>query len=139
MNKEYEIEPYISVGDIKFGMTREEVELLFGQKPDYVDIGFLKKENLIWGNVSVKLNKKSLVEEVSFMGTLNVFYEGINILNDSTVTKVLNRIEKPLSAVGFKIYPSIGIALTGFSKKPENKTVSVFSKGLLKEWKKFTD
>ena len=136
MNKEYKIEPYISVGDIRFGMTEEEVELLFGRKPDQVYIDFLKRENLIWGDVSVKLNKKKLVEEVSFAGTVNVFYEGVNILKDSTVTKVLNRIEKPLSSVGFKIYPSLGIAITGFSKKPEVKTVSVFSKELLKEWKK---
>ena len=130
------IHPYVSIGDIKFGMKKEEVELLFNKKPDTISQDYLKRTDARWNNISVKFNKKGLVNEVSFVnGKYKVFFEDIDILNDDNVVKILNKIEKPLNTVGYKVYFEIGIALTGFGRNKEEKTISIFSKELINLWK----
>jgi hypothetical protein len=47
----------------------------------------------------------------------------------------LTRLEKPLNTLGFKVFFNFGIAVTGFSKNKESKSISVFSKELVKDWK----
>ena len=39
------------------------------------------------------------------------------------------------NTVGFKVYFEVGIALTGFGKYKEAKTISIFSKELINIWK----
>ena len=135
MREELFINPYISVGDIKFGMNEKDVKSLFDREPDMVSQDYLKRTDMCWENISVKLNRKGLVNEISFVnGRYRVFYEGIEILNDNNIIKMLNKIEKPINTVGFKVYFEIGIALTGFGRNKEEKTVSIFSKELIKLW-----
>ncbi len=136
MDDNWIINPYVSIGDIKFGMKKEEVELLFNKKPDIVSQDYLKRTDARWDNISVKFNKKGLANEVSFVnGKYRVFFEDIDILNDDDAMKILNKIEKPLNTVGYKVYFATGIALTGFGKNKEEKTISIFSKELINLWK----
>lgn len=136
MEEDLLIHPYISIGNIKFGMNEEEVKLLFNKNPDIVLHDYLKRTDAHWDNVSVKFDKKGLVNEVSFVnGRYRVLFEDIDVLNDNSIIKVLNKIEKPLNTVGFKVYFKVGIALTGFGKNKEEKTISIFSKELIKIWK----
>lgn len=136
MEEDLLIHPYNSIGNIKFGMNEEEVKLLFKKNPDTVLRDYLKRTDARWDNVSVKFDKKGLVNEVSFVnGRYRAFFEDIDVLNDNSITKVLNKIEKPLNTVGFKVYFKVGIALTGFGKNKEEKTISIFSKDLIKVWK----
>ena len=58
----FTLEPYISVGDIKFGMSREEIEGLFEEKPIFEHVDFLKRQHLGWHRFSV-IFKKNQVEE----------------------------------------------------------------------------
>ncbi len=136
MEEDLLIRPYISIGNIKFGMNEEEVKFLFNRNPDIVSCDCLKRIDARWDNISVKFNRKGLVNEVSFVnGRYRVFFEDIDILNDNSAVKVLGKIEKPLNTVGFKVYFKVGIALTGFGKNKEEKTISIFSKELIKIWK----
>ena len=133
MDTKFNIVPYVSVGEIKFGMTLDELTEIFGKAPDtnYKD-AILKITHLEWDNVSIRLNKQGKVNEVTFLEGVNkAYYEGIDILNTPALIKILNKIEKPYNTVGFKIYLKIGIALSGFSRYKEEKTVSVFSKKMI--------
>lgn len=136
MEEDLLIHPYISIGNIKFGMNEEEVKLLFNNNPDIVLHDYLKRTDARWDNISVKFDKKGLVNEVSFIkGRYRAFFDDIDLFNDNNTIKTLNKIEKPLNTVGFKVYFKIGIALTGFDKNKEEKTISIFSKELIKIWK----
>lgn len=135
MEEKLLIHPYISVGNIRFGMMKEEVELLFEREADTVFQDFLKRTDARWENISVKFNKKGFVNEISFVnGRYKVFYEDTDLFCGDIV-KILNKKEKPFNTVGFKVYFEVGIALTGFGKNKEEKTVSIFSKELVKVWK----
>ena len=137
MKDELLIYPYVSVGDIKFGMKKEDVESIFDREPDTVSQDYLKRIDARWENVSIKFNKKKIVNEISFIsGKYKVIYEDIDIFSNDNIIKLLNKNEKPLNTVGFKVYFEVGIALTGFGKNKEEKTVSVFSKELIDLWKK---
>lgn len=136
MEEDLLIHPYISIGNIKFGMNEEEVKLLFNNNPDIVLHDYLKRTDARWDNISVKFDKKGLVNEVSFIkGRYRFFFDDIDLFNDNNTIKTLNKIEKPLNTMGFKVYFKIGIALTGFGKNKEEKTISIFSKELIKIWK----
>jgi hypothetical protein len=136
MEEDLLIHPYISIGNIKFGMNEEEVKLLFNKNPDIVLHDYLKRTDARWDNISVKFDKKGLANEVSFIkGRYRAFFDDIDLFNDNNTIKTLNKIEKPLNTVGFKVYFKIGIALTGFGKNKEEKTISIFSKELIKIWK----
>ncbi|MFD2909206.1 hypothetical protein ACFSX9_10745 [Flavobacterium ardleyense] len=135
MKKVYEIVPYVSVGEIKFGMKKEEVIAVFGKEPDLITKGFLGTIELQWESVVVRFNKKGLVNEVSFLPNNNVFFNGRDILNDPETLKILSKLEKPYITVGFKVFFNFGIAVTGFSKKIDHKALTVFSKELVKVWK----
>ncbi|NMA74916.1 MAG: hypothetical protein GX963_12325 [Bacteroidales bacterium] len=140
MEKELLLKPYLSVGSIKFGMKRNEVEALFGREPEFEHKDFLDRTNLGWGEISVIINKKNQVEEITFSptGDFQVIWNDIDILNDSDVIKKLNKFEKSSKTEGVKLYFTIGIALTGVGNaKEKSKSLSVFSKDLEKKWRKY--
>lgn len=135
MTKTYDLVPYVSVGEIKFGMTKTELMKIFSKEPNFTSISFSKRTTLDWDSIKVRLNKKGLVDEVSFIEGYSIIYNGLDILNDSKAIKELSKKEKPYSSVGFKVFFEFGIAVTGFSKKKDHKALSVFSKELIKTWK----
>ena len=101
-------EPYLSVGNIKFGMNRNEIENLFIEKPLFETIDFRNRIHLGWNDFSILLNKKNLVAEVTFTpGESNrVLCNDIDILNDSNIIKKLNKYETPIKGRGVKLYSS---------------------------------
>jgi hypothetical protein len=135
MSKVYDLIPYISVGDIKFGITKIDLVDIFSKEPDLISVSFSKRTTLEWGIIKVRLNKKGLVDEVSFIDDCSVLYDGMDIFNDPKTIKELTKREKPYSTVGFKVFFEFGIAITGFSKKKDYKSLSVFSKELINAWK----
>lgn len=139
MESELLVNPYISIGDIKFGMKKEEVVQLFEREPDTSFQDCLKRTDARWENISVKFNKKGLVNEVSFVdGKYQVFFEKTNLLSKDII-EVLKKKEKPLDTVGFKVFFEVGVALCGFGRNKEEKSVSIFSKELIKIWKSQDD
>lgn len=135
MSKVYDLIPYISVGDIKFGMTKTDLVNVFSKEPDLISVSFSKRTTLEWGTIKVRLNKKGLVDEVSFIDDCSVLYDGMDIFNDPKTIKELTKREKPYNTVGFKVFFEFGIAITGFSTKKDYKSLSVFSKELINAWK----
>jgi len=128
------LEPYLSVGNIRFDMSREEVEKIIEEKPIFEHIDFLKRIHLGWNDFSIIFNKRNKkVEEITFTPTpINqVIWNNIDILNDPYVVRKLNRFEQPSRTVDAKLYFSLGIALIGNNK---DRTLSIFSKKTKKEW-----
>jgi VanZ family protein len=138
MQKILEIKSYLSVGSIFFGMSQQDVETLFSKEPDKVKKGFSGKLGMYWDNIVVKLNHVNQVDEVSFVsgGNYNVSYCGIDLLQDAHAKEKMDLIELPKSVVGFHVYFSLGIAVTGFSEDNTCKTVTVFDKSLITTWEK---
>lgn len=137
MKRSFEITPYESVGPINFGMSRAELEKILG-KPDSVDID--RTTDLRWSNLTARLNSKQTLYEMSFIkGPFKVYFNDQELLNERHLDKVLGKIEDPLERLGFKVYFSLGIAITGFSKVVDAKALTVFSKDQKRWWKKFVD
>jgi len=131
---EFIFEPYLAVGNIKFGMNREEIENLFIEKPIFETVDFRNRIHLGWSDFSILFNKKKLVTEITFTsGKSNkVLWNDIDILNDPNITKKLNKYEKPTKGRDVKLYSSLGIALIGNSKE---RTLSLFDKETGEKWK----
>lgn len=128
-NTTYRIEPHVGVGPIRFGMRKKEVERVLGKPADtYKD--FLDRTVEVRGDVSVKYGSGGKVNEVSFLQDADVWLGDISILKDRDAVKRLDALDKPEVSVGYRIYFGLGLMLTGFGRKKEAKTVSVFAKEL---------
>ena len=132
--EEFKIEPYVGVGKINFGMSKAEIKTLIGN-PVIETIGFLGFTEFQYKKFTIRFNKKGMVNEISFLSDVLVMINDIDIFNNPNSIKELTRLEKPLNTLGFKVFFNFGIAVTGFSKNKENKSISVFSKELVKDWK----
>ena len=138
MQEIFSIKSYISVGSFLFGMNKQEVETLFSREPDRVKKGFTGKLGMYWDNIVIKFNELDQADEISFVsgGKYNVSYCDIDLFQDSLAKEKLDSIELPKSVVGFDVYFSIGIAITGFTANDTSKTVTVFDKSLIPIWEK---
>ena len=136
LSQKFIIVPYQSVGPIRFGMSRKEIETLLGKPLKEIN-DILERSELIYGDLSIKLAKKTGVNEVSFNKdpSINLIYNDLNIFQTEDIIEKLKQVEKPFNSVGFKVFFEIGLALTGFSKKKDDKTASIFAKELIALWK----
>jgi len=138
MHEIFSIKSYISVGPFLFGMNKQEVEALFSKEPDRVKKGFTGKLGMYWDNIVIKYNEFEQVDEISFVsgGEYNVSYCEIDLFQDPSAKEKLDLIELPKNVVGYDVYFSIGIAITGFTANDTSKTVTVFDKSLIPIWEK---
>lgn len=58
-------------------------------------------------------------------------------MSEPNLEHFLNKIEKPSRHLGFSVYFSLGVAITGFSDIEENSTINIFSKDLIAFWQNF--
>ena len=138
MQNEFIVVPYRSVGLIEFGMNKSIVEAIL-YKPNRI-IKKKERTNMIWKNLSVKFDKNDLVNEVSFIdGEYRVFYNGIDLLSEPFLDKILDKIDISFEKLGFKVYFSLGFAITGFSGFEDDKAINIFSKDIKERWKKFIE
>lgn len=135
-NNKCVISSFSSVGEIFFTMNKSQLLSVFGREPDTEYKDYLKRTDLRWDNISVKLDKRGRVNEVSFVeGKYKPYFNNMYLFDDGAASE-LNKIEKPHNTVGFKVYITLGISLCGFGRKKDDKAVSCFSKSLIKEWLK---
>lgn len=129
----FNIEPYIGAGPIKFGMTKAAVAKILG-KPEHSGKISMGRTDERRGAVAIRYNKKGKVDEISFLDTVFVTFEEQDLFNSPKGLKFLETKEKPIDKYGFKIFFGLGVAVTGISKKKEEKTISVFAKELEPLW-----
>jgi hypothetical protein len=135
MEKEMTVVPFISVGEIKFGMTKNEVLKLFDKEPKIFK-DFLKRTNLFWDYISVILDKKGFVCEITISeNEIPIIYDGKNLFKNENIIKVLNKIEKPINKFGYRIYLNLGIGFLDWNKNA-SRAITIFAKELIEEYKK---
>ncbi|MBL0341133.1 MAG: hypothetical protein IPP71_09515 [Bacteroidetes bacterium] len=135
-NIAFQIVSFESVGPINFGMKSSEIDSLLGPCEVIIkhkDGG--NDERRFNSKLSIKYNFKNECVEVSLEKNLNVMLSGISIFKTKNLIEKLSKFDNPVEKVGFVIFFKLGIALTGFGIKKDDKTISVFSKENLVKWK----
>lgn len=141
MEKNLDIIPFESVGQIKFGTDRKTVENLFEDIPKEMKT-WTGKLRLTWDNLAVVFNKEGLVQEVCFVpdGKYNVFLNGQNVLSDDILIENLKQKEIPTEVTGCLVFFQSGISVTGFEGCKETvRAVTVFSPELIDSWKSMSE
>lgn len=136
MSDMFEIDPYIGVGKLKFGMTQDEVAQIVG-KPDNVEIDSeeeireFRNEN---GLQTVYSEKDKHLVEIGFSSNITAlsFHKTGLFTNAPLATlRVLNDADKqPFELLGFIVLLNLGITLTGFhDEATDERAVTVFTRG----------
>lgn len=134
MKDKFVLIPFKKVGEIGFVMTIENVKEILG-KYDSIDIN--KKTDIRWKNLSIKFKKNVIYDMTFSAGPLKIIYNDMDLLADKNLDKTLDKIESSNERLGYKVYFSLGIAITGFSKPKEKVSITIFPKTLSKFWTKF--
>ena len=132
---DFELKPYVGAGDITFGMTPNNVELLIG-KPEDISVNHLKQrvEFRSFMNVGYSEDEKQSLVHVGFGRQMEgVRFKDIFIFieNDKVVLqKLINEDRQPFFYLGFVVFLNLGIALTGFHDNDiSQKAVTQFVRG----------
>ncbi|MDR2926150.1 MAG: hypothetical protein LBU76_09445 [Azoarcus sp.] len=136
---EYIIESFVSVGKIKFGMTRDEVIDIFGKEPVSEYKSWRQKINLMYSDecINIILNKKGIVDEITFTeGNNDIIFEEKSLYGKDVI-KFLSSRDKPIKLPGDIIFINIGIGFLQYKHK-EDKAITVFAKELKKEYLKLS-
>jgi len=136
MINRFDIQPYVGVGDIKFGMNQNQIANLIGPSPKSKK-GFLgevtesRRDNglsMTYGkdsNELVEIGVSKNITELEFGGKYLFTASPLNIFDE-----LVKYDGNPYEYVGFVILLKLGITLTGFHDGDENqKAVTVFAKG----------
>ena len=125
----YNVIPFKQVGPLEFGMSRTEVLAVLGEfdREEKTYIGSIEE---IRKNISTKYKNDKLIE-VSFLPGVKLEFEGYFLLKQKGIDYLLTNFQHS-SDLGFTVFPTLGLAFTGFGKSKDAKTVSVFNKATLK-------
>lgn len=123
------IDPYTSVGPIKFGMSELDVRAALGEP---ASISKDRRDNDVMRYEGIKVTVAPHgVTEVALLPTVPVTLRGIKIFSSSSAFTDLCELDgDPQIVVGFVVLLNLGIALTGFHDQDESqKAVTVFERG----------
>lgn len=136
MSHNCEINPYIGVGKLRFGMTKDEVETILGapEESDVHPLGEVSEDR--FGSSVLTLYSKTddtLVQVGFSRWTQGVAYKTTDIFHGDP-RKVLEFLiqedGQPFVSMGIIVLLNLGITLTGFhDKASEERAVTVFAKG----------
>lgn len=122
-----DILPFIGTETYKLGMSFDEAKKTLN---DQIQIIENKKEKKIidgMGMVSMKFTNDEL-SEFSILESDQVFFENLDVFSD-TFHEILKQNYDAVYKYGFLIFDQIGIALSGYTEKEEQKTITVYRKG----------
>lgn len=125
------IKPYESVGQIKFGMTADEVAATLGvpQRQTRNRRGEVGYE---YEGIIVRLSADSTkVAEIAILPRSGVTVEGIDVFSsDDAFAQLIEKDGSPFEYMGFVILLKFGMTLTGFHDSDESqKAITVFEQG----------
>jgi len=125
---EYIIDPFVSVGNIKFDMTRDDIIDIFGKKPDQELRHWDKRNNIFYSNIHIKINQNGVANEIVFYkGENELILEGKNLFKDKKIIKLLSINEEPIRTSDKILFKNLGILFYNFEDKKE-KRISVLSR-----------
>jgi hypothetical protein len=121
--------PYETVGQLRFGMTRDEVFAVLGN-PKIIDQDRDDEVSLYYGTQRVTIGPAGMAE-VGILPQLPVTIHGISVFSDPDAFAKLCQIdENPKENVGFIVLLNLGITMTGFHDFDESqKAITAFARG----------
>ena len=128
---EYIIKPFVSVGKIRFDMTRDDIIELFGIKSAQ------EGKNIFYSNIHIKTSRKGVVNEIIFYeGENELIFEGKNLYKDNNIIKLLSINDEPIKVSGEILFKNSGILFYNFEDEgrksililSKNKTISYFKR-----------
>lgn len=125
------IEPYLSVGPIRFGATESAVAAAFGT-PQSVDRNIMGELNYGFEGLSVRFSKQgNRVVEVGLSPSIEVSLSSINLFRDPDAFERICRLDgSPFESVGFIVLLRLGITMTGFHDEDDSQlAVTAFARG----------
>lgn len=127
----YDIRPYESAGPLVLGMRPEEVHTILG-KPRNSSKSRRGERSDTYPQLTATYDKDSeRLIELGIGVQVDVRFRGIQLFTDPTALDFLVAADgAPLEAVGFILFPSLGIVLGDFDSDQENeRVVSIFGRG----------
>jgi hypothetical protein len=136
MSELFEIDPYVGVGKLKFGMTRDEVARILG-KPDDLEtdsegeVREFRSEN---GLQTVYSTRDRQLVEIGFSSnTETLTFNNTSLFTNKPLDAfrmLLAADKQPYELLGFIVLLNLGITLTGFhDKATDERAVTVFIRG----------
>ncbi|QDD63073.1 hypothetical protein EJD96_02390 [Herbaspirillum seropedicae] len=140
--EEHIIMPYVGVGPLRFGMTRDEVHQLIGDPLSIDKSGGSEELTEYWSNNGLQLTYSEMDEtllEISLYPNLqNVQLNGLDLFGvpGTHAFKLLHDWDNaPLTIVGVSIFLKLGLAVNGFFHDDDGaKSVTAFAKGRWDDW-----
>lgn len=137
MNGAYEIYPYVGVGQLRFGMTPDEIAKVLGpaEESGLHPSGEFYEDRFDATILTIYSKIDRRLVQVGFSRwAKGVIYKSIDLFSaspDEVLQMLLQDDGQPYESLGFIVLLDLGIALTGFHDNSEDeRTISVFAKGL---------
>jgi hypothetical protein len=128
----YSLVPFTQVGPQHFGMSRAEVLGLLGQVERELKTytgGLLEMRKSV--STSYKNDK---LNEVTFSPGARVVVDNQLVLKQNGIDYLLATYAHQATAVGFTVFPTLGMGFTGFGKSKDAKVVMAFDERTLKKY-----
>jgi hypothetical protein len=131
VNTVFVIEPYTSVGPVRFGMPEDEVRTLLGEPISSNVSRQMPGECSVWyDDARVSFDADGVVE-ISLGPSTTVQLRGYSLFDDKDAWRALCAMDgAPGEVVGFLVLKNLGVTLTGFHDRDESQlAVSAFRRG----------
>jgi len=136
----FELVPYIGAGKIRFGMTPQEIEKIYGAA-DSVTFDHLKQrvEFRSFMNLGYSPGSAGTVSHIGFGRQMeNIQFNDNNLfLDDESVIleKLVAQDGNPFTCLGFVVLLNLGTTLTGFhDQNVSQKALAMFPRGAWDKW-----
>lgn len=130
-----DIEPLVGVGDLKFGITKEQVAALLGPPDDHIiDDGELREYRRDNGMQLVYIGEGAHLVELGFSPNVKELEFGKVKLFEADPEQVLTLLNRTKATAyecfGFLVFLDLGITLTGFHDgHSEQMAITAFTAG----------
>lgn len=128
----YTLVPFTQVGPLSFGMSRADVLALLGpverEQQTYTG-GLLERRKAVF-----TIYKNEKLHEVTFSPGARVVVDNHLVLKQAGIDYLLATYPHQATAVGFTIFPTLGMGFTGFGKSKDAKVVMAFDRRTLKKY-----
>lgn len=132
----YEIEPYVGVDEIKFGMTWEEIYQIMGDEYTRIDNSYVPGFSIYYPHLKISFDENGHCEAIEGNQLAGFYYKDIEIAGKSfkVIKKIFEKMDSTLDidANGFRSYKlGIGVYVPTLKKSQKElvQGVIAFKKG----------
>jgi hypothetical protein len=133
MEKQFELEPFIGLGLVNFGMSVKEVSTILGKPYEQEDDDIMEeiRENRKNVEFIYTYDDKKLLGELTFYKGSSLYFNGMDLMNTSGILEIMQKKYPDFEDIkGHCNFSKLGLLLCGFGKRkmPEGKYIMVYGK-----------